>query len=129
LACLLFLLPFFPFRGLCSLSFRFISTTSILWYTLVVLTLSFFCNHTCYKQNWFFLRVLTILHPVHNCILFDFLSFAQVPVKWPHRFYLPPRHVFSLALSPSFFLRFLSCSPTFRVPPLKLFNIAMENPL
>ena len=73
LACLLFLLPSFPFRGLCSLSFR-------LWCTLVVLTLSFFCNHTCYKQNWFFLRVLTILHPVHNCILFDFLSFAQVPV-------------------------------------------------
>jgi hypothetical protein len=26
---------------------------------------------------------------------------------------------FSLALSPSFFLRFFSCLPTFRVPPLK----------
>ena len=39
--------------------------------------------------------------------------------KWPRRFYQTPIHVFSLALSPSFFLRFLSCSPTFRVPPLK----------
>ena len=138
LACLLFLLPSFPFRGLCSLSFRFISTTSIPWYTLVVLTLSFFCNHTCYRQNWFFLRVLTILHPVHNCILFDFLSFAQVPVpsssdgRAKMAASLLPASAscfFSLALSPSFFLRFLSCSPTFRVPPLKLFNIAMENPL
>ena len=32
---------------------------------------------------------------------------------------------FFLALSPFFFLRFLSCSPTFRVPPLK-FNVESD---
>ena len=36
-------------------------------------------------------------------------------------FYQTPLYVFFPALSPSFFLRFLSCLPTFRVPPLKLF--------
>ena len=44
--------------------------------------------------------------------------------KWPRRFYQTPLHVFSLALSPSFFPRFLSCSPTFRVPPLKCFKLS-----
>ena len=34
-------------------------------------------------------------------------------------FYQTPLYVFFPALSPSFFLWFLSCLPTFRVPPLK----------
>ena len=38
-------------------------------------------------------------------------------------FYQTPLYVFFSALSPSFFLRFLSCLPTFRVPPLKYIYI------